>query len=63
MLTLWRIWLPRGSGGRPSFAKPEPPDLWVVLDESVLHRLIGSPKVVYDQLTHLADTSGRSHTS
>ena len=36
-----------------------PPDLWVVLDESVLHRLIGSPKVMHGQLEHVADTSCR----
>ena len=40
-------------GRQVIFDKPEPPDLWVVLDESVLQRLIGSPKVMYDQLTHL----------
>jgi transcriptional regulator with XRE-family HTH domain len=41
--------------------KPNPPALWVVLDEAVLHRLIGSRKVMYDQLLHLADTSCRSN--
>ena len=41
--------------------KPNPPTLWVVLDEAVLHRLIGSRKVMYDQLLHLADTSSRSN--
>jgi DNA-binding XRE family transcriptional regulator len=45
------------------FDKPEPPNLWVVLDESVLHRLIGTPKVMYDQLAHLADMSERSYIS
>src|SRR5438270_857084 len=35
--------------------------LWVVLDEAVLHRLIGSPKVMHDQLTYLADMSERSY--
>ena len=53
-------WSGRGSARQAIFDKPEPPDLWVVLDESVLHRLIGSPKVMYDQLTDLADMSGRS---
>jgi transcriptional regulator with XRE-family HTH domain len=38
---------------------PRPPELWVVLDEAVLHRLIGSRKVMYDQLLYLADTSCR----
>jgi transcriptional regulator with XRE-family HTH domain len=41
--------------------RTHPPTLWVVLDEAVLHRLIGSRKVMYDQLLHLADTSCRSN--
>jgi hypothetical protein len=39
--------------------RPKPPELWVVVDETVLHRLIGSRKIMYDQLLHLADTSCR----
>jgi transcriptional regulator with XRE-family HTH domain len=39
------------------FDRPRPPKFWVVVDEAVLHRLIGSRKVMYDQLLHLADTS------
>jgi len=39
--------------------KPDPPELWVVLDESVLHRLTGSAKIMYDQLEHLQDMSAR----
>jgi transcriptional regulator with XRE-family HTH domain len=39
------------------FDRPRPPRLWAVLDEAVLHRLIGSRKIMYDQLLHLADTS------
>jgi DNA-binding XRE family transcriptional regulator len=45
------------------FDKPGPPYLWVVLDESVLHRLIGTPKIMADQLAHLADMSERSYIS
>jgi transcriptional regulator with XRE-family HTH domain len=41
--------------------KPTPPALWVVLDEAVLHRLIGSRKIMYDQLLALADSSCRSN--
>jgi transcriptional regulator with XRE-family HTH domain len=41
--------------------KPNPPTLWVVLDEAVLHRLIGTRKTMYDQLLVLADTSCRSN--
>jgi hypothetical protein len=43
--------------------KPEPPHLLVVLDEAVLHRLVGSPKIMHEQLVHLAEASARSHIS
>jgi transcriptional regulator with XRE-family HTH domain len=39
------------------FDRAKPPSLWVVLDEAVLHRLIGSRKIMYDQLLYLADVS------
>ena len=39
--------------------RPRPPELWVVVDEAVLHRCIGSRKTMYDQLLHLADCSCR----
>jgi transcriptional regulator with XRE-family HTH domain len=39
--------------------RAKPPELWVVIDEAVLHRLIGSRKIMYDQLLHLADASCR----
>jgi transcriptional regulator with XRE-family HTH domain len=34
---------------------PPPPLVWVLLDENVLHREIGSPKIMHDQLLHLAE--------
>lgn len=37
----------------------DPPEVIAVLDESVLHRLIGSPEVMFDQLTHLAELAER----
>ncbi|MGH3245975.1 MAG: helix-turn-helix domain-containing protein, partial [Trebonia sp.] len=37
----------------------DPPHLVVVMDESVLHRLIGSPEIMHDQLVHVADMSER----
>jgi transcriptional regulator with XRE-family HTH domain len=37
--------------------RPNPPALWVVLDEAVLHRLIGSRQIMHDQLVHLAEIS------
>jgi hypothetical protein len=39
--------------------RPKPPELWVVLDENVLHRCIGSAKIMRDQLMHLADMASR----
>lgn len=44
---------------RAIFDKPDPPDVITVLDETVLHRLVGSPQVMYDQLTQLAEISMR----
>jgi transcriptional regulator with XRE-family HTH domain len=43
------------------FDRSEPPNLWVVLGEPVLHRLIGTPKTTYDQLVQVADMSMRSY--
>jgi transcriptional regulator with XRE-family HTH domain len=42
------------------FQRSTPPSLWAVLDEGVLRRCIGSPKVMYDQLMHLLTVSDRS---
>ena len=68
---LFRAWKPASTGdeldqlvnGRLErqaiLAKPDPPELWVVLDETVLHRLIGTPKIMHDQLEHLIDMSAR----
>jgi transcriptional regulator with XRE-family HTH domain len=41
------------------FDRPEPPSVSVVLDESVLYRLIGSPQIMRDQLAHVAEWSER----
>ncbi|NRQ35614.1 helix-turn-helix domain-containing protein [Nonomuraea sp. NN258] len=37
--------------------RPKPPILWVVLDEGVLHRPIGSPHIMEAQLTHLLEAA------
>jgi hypothetical protein len=42
------------------FLRPDPPSLWAVLDEGVLHRCIGGLKVMHDQLMHLLEVSDRS---
>jgi transcriptional regulator with XRE-family HTH domain len=39
--------------------RPGPPHVVAVIDESVLHRLIGSPPVMADQLAHVADLAER----
>jgi hypothetical protein len=41
------------------FDTTAPPQVIAVLDEAVLHRLIGSPAIMYDQLTRLATMSER----
>ena len=40
-------------------SRPKRPTVTVIVDEAVLHRCIGSPKVMHDQLLHLADMSER----
>jgi transcriptional regulator with XRE-family HTH domain len=45
------------------FDRPEPPHVITVLDESVLHRLVGSPVIMYEQLTHLAGLAQRPDIS
>lgn len=39
--------------------RDQPPQLWVLLDEMVLHREIGGPKIMTDQLRHLAHSAGQ----
>lgn len=36
-----------------------PPLLWVVLDEAVLHRCVGSPTIMQEQVLHLAGMAAR----
>ncbi len=50
-------------GRQAILERPHPPHVAVVLDESVLHRLIGSPQVMADQLTHIAEVSERPDIS
>jgi transcriptional regulator with XRE-family HTH domain len=39
--------------------RASPPQLVAIVDESVLHRLIGSPEIMAEQLAHIADLSER----
>lgn len=43
--------------------RPKPPKLWVVMDESVLHRPIGGRRVLLEQIEYLLDVTKRSHVS
>jgi transcriptional regulator with XRE-family HTH domain len=45
------------------FDRVEPPHAITVLDESVLRRLVGSPVIMCEQLTHLADMAERVDVS
>jgi transcriptional regulator with XRE-family HTH domain len=40
-------------------ARDEPPELWVVIDEAVLHRPVGGPHVMREQLDHLVKAAQR----
>jgi transcriptional regulator with XRE-family HTH domain len=44
-------------------ARPRPPKLWVVMDESVLHRPIGGRRVLLDQIEYLLEVTKRPHVS
>ncbi len=41
--------------------RPNPPRLWVVIDEAALRRPAGGPEVMRAQLTHLLDAAARPH--
>jgi transcriptional regulator with XRE-family HTH domain len=41
------------------FSRPQPPEIHVILDEAVLHRQIGGPAVMRQQITALAETATR----
>lgn len=43
-------------GRQAILARDDPPMLWVLLDEGVLRRPIGGPRVVFEQLARLAET-------
>jgi hypothetical protein len=43
--------------------RADAPQLWCVLDEGVLHRCVGSAKIMHDQLEHLANVAERPQIS
>jgi transcriptional regulator with XRE-family HTH domain len=44
-------------------SKQDPPHIWAVIDEGVLHRSIGDFKITHDALVHLADMAERPKIS
>jgi hypothetical protein len=43
------------------FEGDKPPELWVIIDEGVLRRPVGSPDVMAAQLKHVADMARKPH--
>jgi transcriptional regulator with XRE-family HTH domain len=43
--------------------RDEPPVFWILMDESIVHREIGSPKVMADQLERLAECAARPNVT
>jgi transcriptional regulator with XRE-family HTH domain len=41
----------------------DPPEVVTLIDELVLHRLVGSPEIMHEQLLHVAELSGRAYVS
>ena len=44
-------------------SEPNPPSLWAVIDEAVLCRMIGGPKVMHDQLEKLIELARQPHVT
>ncbi|MGW1651223.1 helix-turn-helix domain-containing protein [Streptomyces atratus] len=42
-------------------SRPKPPHLWAILDESVVRRVVGSPDIMRDQLSHLLEANDSQH--
>jgi hypothetical protein len=44
-------------------ARTNPPRLWVLLYEPVLHTLVGSPEIMYRQLTHMVEAARKPNVT
>lgn len=42
---------------------PQPPAYWVILDEAVLHRTVGGPQTMHDQLMRLVEVAAMPHVT
>jgi hypothetical protein len=72
---VFRAWQPVDGGGdiedlvaarlarQAIFDRPSPPSFQAVIDEAVLRRCVGGPKVMRDQLLHLMDMAARPRVS
>ncbi len=45
------------------FTRPNPPNIWIVLDEAVMKRPIGGPEVMRAQIKHLIEMSARPNVT
>lgn len=41
--------------------QPDPPTLWMVMEEAVLHREVGGPEVMREQIDHLLEAAEQPH--
>ncbi|MGW7427495.1 helix-turn-helix domain-containing protein [Streptomyces sp. NPDC054813] len=48
---------------RELLERADPPQLWAIIDESVLLRVLGGPEVMREQLQHLVDMAQRPHVT
>ena len=44
-------------------AETTPPKMWAVIDEAILHRIIGDPTIMHHQLKSLVETAGLPHVT
>lgn len=48
---------------RGTLAGEQPPQYWAILSEGVLHRMVGGPGVMRDQLLHIAELCAQRHVT
>ena len=49
--------------GRALLAQPDRPDLWAILDEAAVRRVVGGQAIMRAQLLHLANSSEHGQTT